>query len=341
MWLAFAYVDEWAGKDKLKYYMSDENNKINEITEEPVISDDLLNAFTDGKVVLFIWAWISMLLNWIWWSDIASELVKEATNWKKTEIEKFSLKQLNNPKKIITVCRSILWNNKYFEVLNNKLNTIKYEWKKGVIQSLLKLSEKIITTNIDKFFINEFSINKVLYWKDEIKEFDFTNESAWLLYIHWLLENEKQWKIIWKNDDIVFSAKDYINKYSNTDFIKKIEKIFQENTVLFIWYWLEELEILDFLITKIKEDTNTKKHYLLWLYFEHENYLVDYEKIYFKELNIDIIPFSKNERWYDTYFSALEYMDVKIIERREKQINKTNSTAILYNNYKIIDDSIE
>ena len=75
--------------------------------------------------------------------------------------------------------------------------------------------------------------------------------------------------------------------------------LFSKYTVLFIGYGLTEFELLDYLTLKAKTIDNKKKHYALMPYYSFENSIMKHDRLYYNSLNIEIIPYAKDDNGYN------------------------------------------
>jgi len=108
---------------------------------------------------------------------------------------------------------------------------------------------------------------------------------------------------------MVLTTQDYVRLYANDrlrgetgqeNFVLTfLEALFQHKTVLFIGYGLEELETLEYVISKarqIRERTSREaNHYLLQGFFSHEHEVMRSLRQYYKaECGIHLLPFLRD-----------------------------------------------
>lgn len=96
-----------------------------------------------------------------------------------------------------------------------------------------------------------------------------------------------------------------------------LENIFEKNSVLFIGYGLEELEILEYVIQKGRKSTSGEqkesKHFILQGFFSHEVQLAEFlENYYATECNVQLIPFLRDENDWGQLLNVLEEFADKI-----------------------------
>jgi len=122
-------------------------------------------------------------------------------------------------------------------------------------------------------------------------------------------------------DGMVLTTHHYVRHYANDRLSGRsgeenrvltfLEHLFKSKTVLFIGYGLEELEILEYVITKARRIRGSgqmeSKHYLLQGFFSHERELMRHVKRYYLEdCGIQLIPYSRDRRDWDQLIDVLE-----------------------------------
>ena len=90
-----------------------------------------------------------------------------------------------------------------------------------------------------------------------------------------------------------------------------LEYLFQQKTVLFVGYGLEELEILEYVILKARRPSDNKqnetKHYLLQGFYSHEHELMrSLRRYYLEDCGIQLIPFLRDHKDWDQILEVLE-----------------------------------
>lgn len=95
-----------------------------------------------------------------------------------------------------------------------------------------------------------------------------------------------------------------------------MENLFANYTVLFIGYGLEELEILEYVILKAREqhsDEREIRHYLVQGFFSHEQIVArSMEKYYQRECGIQLIPFLRDQKNHDQLIDVIRHFAQKM-----------------------------
>jgi hypothetical protein len=123
------------------------------------------------------------------------------------------------------------------------------------------------------------------------------------------------------SNSMILTTHDYLRHYANDHrtgdastenrTLTLLEHLFENYTVLFIGYGLEELEILEYVIRKAKRQDNTAdneaRHFLLQGFFSHETTLLrSMETYYLRECGIQLVPFLRDQKDFEQLFDVLE-----------------------------------
>lgn len=301
-----------------------------EIIEIPELPPQIKRAAELGDLVVFIGAGMSYELGCSDWNGLANNLIKRCentmgsnepllNNFEATQLGNM-LKQSGNSKKVITICNGILsqcGNDELFlEEMKKSLNDDKVTStnpKLKTYRDLFNLNGIFATTNADRHIDQIFNPQNIITNK-------FTGGTA--------LVNKNLYKIHGSIDEpasLIFTVEQYFTRYKDKEFIKFLESLFTK-TVLFIGYGLGEFELLEYMYKNI---TLSENHYFyLGGYYTHEKRLCDFEQMYFDQMKVKLIPYSKDKKG----FNQLPI----VIEEWVKQIQTT--TNVLQNNFDEIDE---
>lgn len=301
-----------------------------EIIEIPELPPQIKRAAELGELVIFIGAGMSYEVGCSDWNGLANDLIKRCentlgedepllNNFEGTQLKNM-LEQSGNSKKVITICNGILsqsGNNELFlEEMKKSLNDGKVDKnnpKLKTYRDLFNLNGIFVTTNADRH------IDQIFTPQNIIKK-DFTGSTV--------LVNKNLYKIHGSIDDpasLIFTVEEYFKRYKDKEFIKFLELLFTK-TVLFIGYGLGEFELLEHMYKNItpRED----QYFYIGGYYTHEKRLCDFEQMYFDQMKVKLIPYSKDKKG----FKQLPI----VIEDWVKQIQTT--TNVLQNNFDEIDE---
>lgn len=125
---------------------------------------------------------------------------------------------------------------------------------------------------------------------------------------------------------MILTTRHYIERYANdhrtgdpsteNPTLTLLENLFANYTVLFIGYGLEELEILEYVILKAREqhsDEREIRHYLVQGFFSHEQIVArSMEKYYQRECGIQLIPFLRDQKNHDQLIDVIRHFAQKM-----------------------------
>jgi SIR2-like domain len=200
--------------------------------------------------------------------------------------------------------------------------------------SLSKIGRTFVTTNYDEWLDEElsaptFSVNRTVDSKTDAvpkprtvfhRPQDLTaanlNQLDTVLDLHGSL---KKW------DGMIITTRDYVKHYANDRRLKAsddenpvltfLEDLFKNKTVLFIGYGLDELEILEYVILKtrnLKAPGLQPRHFILQGFFSHERELMLGFKRYYRECDIELLPFLKDQKGWDQLLDVLDDLANKL-----------------------------
>ncbi len=322
----------------------------------PDLPSQIQEAAEHGELVVFIGAGCSCLLGYPNWKEYSNEALTQILG------EKTSCKfQEFDARVKLSIASEMESNNKkaidYKKILaaNNDAETnIK---RKRLNNALLKLTNHFVTTNYDReldmMISNSPARREIL---DDITPYDTQKYTAKIIlspseclfssigykggvvfHIHGSVE---------KPETMVQTLKDYISLYhvrqaeecdsdSNgiTYFLEQLSH--SHFTVLFLGYGLNEMEILEYILSKstaVKNNSKTPKLFLLKDFdSQHEKELAKYLRIYYKNhCGVELIPFINNNT-KDQLLNVLESFAARINKRLNKLVNVRQLNYVLTN----------
>ncbi len=299
--------------------------------EDVPLEEPIKDAFKNDKLAFFLGAGVSNLIGCPDWTQLTNKLIECC--YKENLID-FKLKEdllkLRDNKKKISICKHILENKKnglFFSKFKEYLKISKEKEKenkdddKDIYEYLKNISAIFITTNHDDYLSRHFDENKDVAY--ELDHFDADNIGSYKLYhLHGHIRS---------NGSIITTVDDYLERYSKPKFKTFIKKLLKsEYTLIFIGYGLNEFELLDYLALTDEENKKSRNpHYILLPFFSHQKKLAEFEQVYFKNFNINIIAYSKDKKGYDF-----------LIEIIREWKNKLTETVRIIENQEDIDEAI-
>jgi hypothetical protein len=263
------------------------------------------SAYKDGRLVIFFGAGLSAVWGCKRWKEMANFLINSCYEQGRFN---FSIKDsllsryVNSPRKLITITKSILGENAFFEEIK-KILVPSPDYKcafPNLFNDLFALNAIYLTTNIDDNFSNLFTADNIFPDRDLFFAQRLRPKS--LFHLHGHIKSPKS---------MVLTIDDYLSCYKNDRFKDFLKSIFCDESlcVLFLGYGVDEMEIIDFMIEKYGDETKKKRlnnhFYILLPFFMKEEQLIEYESHYFNKINMTIIPYSIDDCGYSQISNIL------------------------------------
>jgi hypothetical protein len=297
----------------------------------PEIPNGLREAAARTTLVPFIGAGVSLLGGCPGWKDFADKSLR----WLVGQ-GKFSFSQLEqishlHPRVKLSLARAIANEHKanidYREILHPK-PLRESPTGQRLYNALFRLSTIFVTTNYDVWLdervpaptpapavasagspdhITAVSMN-VVHRPEQINAALLSQPNT-VIHLHGSLREPTK---------MIMTTSDYIEQYaaynrSSRDpeteipILTFLDFLFRNRTVLFVGYGLEELEILEYVLTKGPRRTGEVRHYILQGYFSHEETLLRNMDIYYRnECGIELIPFLRDEKDWEQLLDVIE-----------------------------------
>jgi hypothetical protein len=314
--------------------------------EQVPIPTEVKNAAEMGKLAFFVGNGISRLYGMPSWEELCSRMFRalaanKVIDHNKVELlSRYSLKaRISIADHYFTLCREEKENKLTYEAMLNVGLDPSLQTKTTAYSSLAKCGVKFVTTNydnllsqalegaaktaepigsmklgsetsvktlVDKTPISTVRVHGNPYEFDRVKGLD-TNA---VFHLHGSTNDEKT---------IVASTINYLKLYSDPTVQSFLKWFFETHVVVFLGYGLEELELLDLIIrsgTKTGERKNT--FFLLLPLLSHETEILEQLEIYYHQLGIEILPFSRDQKDYASYADLLEIWSGDLSRRARK-----------------------
>jgi hypothetical protein len=281
----------------------------------PPVAEQILDASSKGKLVVFIGAGVSRIIKCPSWEEFANFLLDDLHSKGKINFfDKMELSKLQ-ARKTLSICKDIYREN------NIPLPDIKQIFKGDpqlkerykIFENLYAMNAIYVTTNYDHHLdeeaqkgrpkTNAYSSGdelsgkadseiekvKVIYKEEELLVSNLSNGSV--IHIHGGLKEPKT---------MIITLADYMKNYYGeaSKLPTFLQELFNHYTVLFIGYGLEEYEILEFMVSKIKKDQKYISHYILLPFFDSQRNLVNLQKKYYLSMGIELIAYYIDDSGY-------------------------------------------
>lgn len=312
----------------------------------PEIPETIREAAQLGRLVPFVGAGVSKLAGCPNWQELAqSALEFFVTKDKLTYAQLDQISHLN-PRVKLSVARSLQEEHQLqidFSEMIYPASCRSHPDGQAVYTAISALGKTFVTTNYDGWLDEQmvsapglsegsektppsiYIKRNPLYNNDDFTPINL-NAPGNVFHLHGSIEDP---------NSMIMTTQDYISRYANDRISKEedkenkiltfLEYLFNNKTVLFIGYGLDELEILEYVMLKAKkinkENKIEVKHYLLNGFFSHEAQLVknlgDY---YAREFGIKLLPFLRDARNWGQLLPVLEDFAIKAPASNPTQI---------------------
>ena len=282
-----------------------------EIPEPP---PHLIQRALERKLVIFVGAGVSMQKGCPSWEKFADDVLEQlAQKGAITYGLKDQIKTLD-PKKKLSIAQNIIKRNQNITIEYDKIILPKKENESSIYDYLKKIKCRFVTTNYDTYLHDthpklkttdfekkpaketSIRVKECISRPEQFDDIDLSNPGP-PIHLHGCLTD---------SDFMVVTTSDYLKHYANekdkenkiTDFLKML---FDQYTVLFVGYGLEETEILEqiFRSASAKKD-EIPTRFMLVGFFSHEDQLFAHLKEYYLEdFGVHLISYDKDKNNYD------------------------------------------
>lgn len=303
----------------------------------PEVPQVLREAALRGTLIPFIGAGASRLAGCPNWPELADRALRFFVDGGKFSYSQLAQLGHLNPRVKLSVALGLQAEHKMqidFGALLNPMGGYDNERGRRLFGSLGKLGRTFVTTNYDSWLDREFvgptslistpnqtvaesltPTRRTTY--DNVDDFTPVNlnKPNSVFHLHGSLGNP---------DSMVITTRHYVQRYANdrnNDPSKEnrtltfLEHLFTNKTVLFVGYGLDELEILEYVIQKshlMHEGAREARHFLLQGFYSHEFELMRSLAHYYRDCDIQLLPFLKDQRDWNQLFEVLESFSLTI-----------------------------
>ena len=299
----------------------------------PDVPPGLREAAHRGILIPFIGAGVSILAGCPGWAKFADGALRCLI-----DKDKFSYSQLDqishlNPRVKLSLARALEKEHSIaidFRTLLHPSERMEHEKGRRLYGSLFKLGKVFVTTNYDEWLdeeipepmlspaakldptqVSRHEPMNVIHKIDGLTLASLDQPNT-VIHLHGSVRDSTK---------MILTTQDYVRHYANDRFTGEaskenpvltfLEYLFNNRTVLFIGYGLEELEILEYVILKARRppgsDPAEIKHYIIQGFFSHEEELKrSLELYYLKECGIKLLPFLRDQKDWDQLLEVLD-----------------------------------
>ena len=261
---------------------SDSISLLSEVVDVP---PEVIDASRDGNLVLFIGAGVSRLLGLPSWKKLAEKVLEDMREG--GALNYFEIDQLKDldPRKQLSIAKQIDDKDIYNKSIAGHLKRKTKE--SNIYRTIKEIGCSYVTTNYDEL---------LLYRSEPIAE--KTEFSVGLLdtprtvvHLHGCIS---------KPDTMVVTTKDYLEHYTNEQVRNFLREMFPKKTVVFFGYGLEELEILEYILSRGEaEVTDDRRRFTVQGFFSSQQFLTDKLNNYYEEtFGVHLLGFARDKKDY-------------------------------------------
>lgn len=300
------------------------------------LPNEVRNAAAMGKLAFFIGNGISRLYGLPSWDELSTRMLKNLAANGIIDHNKIDLLSRQSLKARISIADHYYKTNfgkdapglSYRAALLRDLKDT-HKGNKSAYSSLAKCGAKFITTNYDSLLADALkrpaSIVEPIVASDskpdQASEEQISNSPIKTVQVFYdpykfneveLMSNKVVFHLHGSIEDentIVASTLNYLKLYSDENIQTFLRRFFEKHVVVFLGYGLDELELLDLIIRTGRQaspTTQPNRFFLLLPLLSHETEILDQLEIYYQQLNMKLLPFSRNRNDYESYSELLE-----------------------------------
>lgn len=264
---------------------------------DPELPVQIKESAENGKLVLFVGAGASMLLGMPSWDGLASSALHSLRENGYINFAELNQLKTLDPKKQLSIARVVADDNDFDLNLSQHL-TGKHESK--IYDHLNSIGAVYVTTNYDHELIPSTPDTEPDKLKESVKRISYPNDfntvllknPGTVIHLHGDMLNP---------ESMIVTTRDYLQHYDHESVISFLAKLFEEYTVLFVGYGLEEAEILEHVLRRggVRREQVGTRRYSLQGFFNSEQPL--YERLidyYDKSFGVELIGFTRDNRDY-------------------------------------------
>lgn len=278
--------------------MKNDNEQDNRI---PSLPPELLQAYQDDELVVFIGAGISRLMGCAGWDSLADGLISAV--FSPATANQILSERLSGKEKITIA-------HEYIKEHPDKRKAFWKEFKKAlspkknrpdIYKRIADLKTWFLTTNCDGLLIKHFPYSYTIEF-DHNEYYKHNNHREYVFCLHGNFGRGRNKD----KDSLVFTTDAYLEAYQNDKPMPEfLRTVMDKKHVLFLGYGLTEFEILNS-VFKPKSKDKANRHYILEGFFSYQKELQSAIKSYYSTLGITLIPYCKDNNGYDEQITIID-----------------------------------
>jgi SIR2-like domain len=301
----------------------------------PDIPPVLQDAARRGVLIPFVGAGVSVLAGCPTWNGLANGALRACIDQNKFTHGQLAQIEHLAPRVKLSIARGLElehgFNIDFKKLIEPTISDANNEIGHRVYRSLGKLGSTFVTTNYDGWLDTELADQPAPVVPPAGPQTTTDNTPSPRRRIHEINEftpaNLNLPKTVFHlhgslvaPDGMIMTTREYIARYRNDrsdrDAAREnrtltfLNYLFSNKTVLFVGYGLEDLEILEYVIQKARvapsDGQVEAKHFMLQGYFSHEIELTRSLTQYYRQCDIQLLPFLRDQKNWAQLIHVLE-----------------------------------
>lgn len=278
----------------------------------PEIPDEIIEAVNSNNLIIFVGAGVSNIAGLPSWKELADRLFEKCKDLTYIDNQQYDITKtkVTDSKQLITIAYELHRKNGNIPAFHAEMTNQLTQKEKDIEPAALDVFDfckfanaMVLTTNADLLLDGYFEQSLTF---DDIDNQEWLSNAAFLVKLHGTIKNPQT---------LVFTSSQYLERYSNSSFQYFLRGVFSSGkTVLFIGYGLSEFELLEYMISPFgsRQDNMASKLFVLKPYFSYEEPYKDNMDLYFENMHIRQIPYSKDKNGYNQLADVLKYWKAEI-----------------------------
>lgn len=301
----------------------------------PEIPDEIREAASLGKLVIFVGAGVSRLLGGPSWETFASEALKQLAEQGHIDFAEREQMEALNPKIklsiVIDICEATQIKLDFRRILQPELRSPDLL---RIYQDLYSIGSVFVTTNYDEWLDllaerhlpvsdvvgiaqtgeaqtvgTQSRAPREVFWRRDDLTGEKLDKPGTVIHLHGSVKEP---------ETMVITTKQYLEHYLTERVDAFLRELFARYTVLFVGYGLAEQEILEHVFRKIDA-----QHYWLFPIFSYQEKLLRHLTEYYQNhCNVKLVSFSRDERDHNQLTEVVAEWATQLIVREPDYLQK-------------------
>jgi len=294
------------------------------------VPQSVIEAAIDGSLTIFLGNGLSRLYGFPSWDGLANSMLSELAKEKVITFNDAELIKRLPIKTKISIADSYFKEN--WQLEREKVRSLTYEAilsgsvrkrmldEDKIFSHLARCKVRFVTTNYDHLLDTQLNkVHKKAFDSQNLEnatsassekpetmqtrnfeiishpsklEYATSLTETVLLHLHGMMGSDE--------GRLIASTADYLDLYTDKNFSDCLIHFLSNQTIVFIGYGLQELEVLEMIFRASKLNDQEKEHLILLPLMSHEEHLLDHLERYWKALGFKLVAYNTDKKGYDS-----------------------------------------